>query len=270
MQKYLAFLDRISLNVKENQLYLIDLLRQFILGKISDYELCNSLNSEDVFTFCTLMNKVLDCNFSNDVRYFIELPRDRDFNTMLSKGIFAGKTLSYGIDHDLLKVVGPSFVKLQADIFDTTSFTEIKGNFSNIPNGAMISTRDWFKVISKYPDLYDYILNSYDNIPFRLNSDIFSCPSYYYSHHDLENKIKEGLNKVDKVIPRIHWYAYSSQIELSDEVINSIRFVIQESFVTVCDIEDCNLGTFKELVNGSKRDKHAYVYNFPNTHKKLV
>ena len=278
MQKYLDFLDSSAIDINEDYLYLINLLRKFVLGKISPYNLTHSVKDDDFFVFYVLINQLVRFNY-RVVRYFIELPKDKNFQTNYPKGIFAANTISYGVNNiDLLELVGPSFMRIKTHLetFDSISYTEITGNFSSIPNGAMISTSDYFRIIIKYEELFNYMINGCTK-----KEDIFSdiiWEDRFADHESIEsriNYIESRINYIEDMIkkdtnglsngyfPRENWYAYSSQITLPQDVIDSIEFVSHDEVISIEDLKASSYGSFKDLIGYKDDFIHPKILKFP-------
>lgn len=262
MYKYLSYLNKLSVSISAKCSYLVPLVRKYITGKISDYELCNSIEARDIFVFYMLINKVLNYR-EDDIRYYIELPRDEDFSTLYPKGIFVGKKVKNNIECDKMKLLGPSFMRLKLDSFESSAFTEIRGNFEKLANGTMISTSDWLKIILKYPDIFEYVVNlKFDDSILNLWSSYKKFSSEEIKEHMIA-QIDDKINKKDEVIPQENWYAYSCQSELPIDVIDSIEFVNEKIYVSIEQICERNFGTFNDLVYGKANTKHAKILTFP-------
>jgi len=263
MNKYLEYLGKINpFFENKDYTYLLKLLIMYVKGQLKDYELIKNVKSHDLDVFYTLMNNLISFN-DEKIRYFIELP-DKNFETKLPKCILVGKLNSYQIFDNFYNTLGPIYIRKTLNFFDDHNFIQIRGNFSKIPKGALITTSDYFKIISKLPGFYDLM-------DFLINNpiDLRSQPKNEQEIIDYVNSsIRKGINTEEMSTPSENWIITAYQTHLSDEIIDSIEFDKEVNFFSLEEILSGNFGTFKELINEEPAKGTKLIY-FPTKKVKL-
>ena len=262
MDKYLEILVKIKNNSDDwtskcNPL--LDKIEQYIKGEISSHELM--LDTDDVAkgVIYYTINKLINYN-EKDVRYFIELPQDKFFNTLGQYSIVAGKTKTIGLRYDDMETIGPNFIKKNHHSFIDNRYIEIEGDFSTIPNGVMLYQNDWYRIINKYPHLLELM---------------YYLSKQEYSDRDIS--LEEVKKRIDEIInrhinapkdkePHSNWLGKEETQYLSQEVIDSIRFVIPPEYLTREQVLSGEFGTFEDILNSKKNFENN---DMNNSEKKL-
>lgn len=260
MNKYLDYLSKVNPFVLDyDYTYMIKLLILYVKGQIKDHELISKIKIEDLTTFFIFFNNFI--NFSEEkIRYFIELP-DRNFNTKYPKCILAGRLNSYGILEDFYDTIGPKYIKKKMNFFYDRNFFEIEGNFAKIPNGALLTTSDYIKIISRKLNIYEHMI---DTINHTLNPFIKPVDEQKIIKLTEEYMLKE-INKEESTKPSEEWIVNAYQIHLTDDIIDSIEYKKNPNYIYIPfeDLLQGNFGTFKELIHEEKPKDFKLIY-LPN------
>lgn len=251
MDKYLEILSKIKSNGGE-WTSLFDKIEQYIKGEISSQELMLNTDETAKGVIYNVINKLINYT-EKEVRYFIELPQDKFFNTIGQWAIIAGKTQTIGISYDLMETIGPNYMKMHCSGFVDKKYIEIEGDFSTLPNGVMLYQSDWYRIISKYPYLLElmHYLSIHD----------------YYSNSDKDISLEEEQKRINEIInryinlpkdkePNSHWIGKEEAQYLPQEVIDSINFVIPIEYLRREQIISGQFGTFKELLSSQNTSEN--------------
>lgn len=254
MKKYLEYLRKINPFCEDkNYTYLITLIINYVKGNIRDYELIKKTKEEDLFILLILINQLINFN-DEKVKYFIELP-NANFETNYPKCILVGQINSYEIFSNFFNTLGPKYMKKNNRFFYDENLVQIEGDFSKIPNGAMLTTSDYYKIISKFPDLYNYMIDTINN-PFAF---------YLKPQSDEEiieltkKKISQGINTKEHNSPSENWIIGAYQTQLTEKIINSITFVNPITLSTE-ELTEGNFGTFESLIHPEEKHNGKLLY----------
>ena len=230
MNKYLESLAKfksVCFNPKER--LLLKKIALYINGDISTTKLINNLSEKNIEFVVMILNKVVnDARRFN--RYFIELPKDLNFNTNYPYALYVGDSYRFGFLNNTLKFSGPLSITEKKSKYSARHFVELTGSFY-YPYGARIVRNDWLKIISKYPNLDTYLYN------ISLN---------YHQKHLYEETREYIKNYLDNNINRNYEY-------LLEENINSIRFIEDKRYFDVYSIMDGRVSSFKEAILSRKK-----------------
>ena len=228
MDRYLESLNKfrsVCLNPKER--LLLKKIAFYIKGDISITRLIDNLSEQNIEFVVMVLNKVVnDARRFN--RYYIELPKDLEFNTNYPYALYAGDTYRFGFLHNTLKFNGPYSVTNSKNKFSDKHFVELTGRFY-YPHGASLIRNDWLKIISKYPNLDFYL--------YSLNNKIKH--SYEETKMYVNNYLKKNINQN---------FEY-----LANENIDSIRFIEDKRYFDVYSVMDGRVCSFKDTI--LKRNK---------------
>lgn len=265
MSKYLDTLLKMK-NGSYGSEHLAELekIEQFVKGNITSQELMQNADYTMQFIVYHTLNKIINYE-EKDVRYYMELPSSIFLGAGMPYCIWASKVDEIDIDHNVMKNIGPKTISKYYPIFNIREYysgdyrdygyyrcnkcIEVTGDFSQFPNGVMLFGRDWYRIISKYPNLVERV--------------------YYLTinNYELEEKfrhisIEEVQQRVDRIIiyesnvpedgePKFLWLGKEEAKYLPPEVIDSIKFVIPREYVTKQQVADGQFGTFEEILNSS-------------------
>ncbi len=231
MDQYLESLNKFrSLGFNPKERLLLKKIALYIKGDITITRLISNLSEKNIEFVVMVLNKVV-----NDARkfnhYYIELPKDLNFNINYPYAIYSGETYRYGLLHNTLKFKGPLKETNYKEKFSDKHFAELTGYFY-LPYGSTIIKNDWLKIISKYPNLDAYMYNI--SLNYKNN----------FSFEDTKNYIKDFLK-----------HNINNHFEyFSDENINSIRFIEDKRYFDVYSVMDGRVPSFKEVIlNRNKR-----------------
>ena len=266
MEKYVELLNKMKDN-RWNEKYLSQLekIESYVKGEISSDELL--LGTDDVtkgIIYFTI-NKLLNYN-KKDVRYFIELPKDMFFNTHGSPCILAGKDKEYGIRDNTLETIGPKKPEEQSSFLDL-HYIEIEGDFSKYPKGVMLFFSDWYRIISKFPKIYErmYFLTKNDYAMRNRAKDI----TFEEVKEEAEKIISKNVEAPRDYEPNTFWRGKEEAQYIPQEVIDSIRFVIPTEYLTRQQVLSGDFGSFEELAKGiksnisEKKDNESKIIDKP-------
>lgn len=250
MNKYLDLLEKFK-NCKDNEsdLPLIKKVESYVKGEITSKELIEGADEFTIGKIQWVINDLLNYE-EKDIRYYVELPQDMFFNNGEPDAIIAARERDYELGWVSLNTVGPEYEVKRNDWFFRRYFSEITGDFSKYPNGVMLYQSDWYRIIAKYPYLYermhDLITDDYE---FR---DKYKDLTTEQTKKIVDAQIAKKVNAPRDGEPRIHWAGKEFAEYLPQEVIDSIEFVVRTKFLSRDQILSGNFGTFEELVNGNK------------------
>jgi hypothetical protein len=210
MEKYLEILNRI----KESKLYQrwflqLEKIEPYIKGEITSEELVKDTNDVEKHGICSAINKIMTYE-EKPVRYYIKLLSD------YMPCIIAGEVEFLEVTYNRISTIGPRAQRQEFPAFkDTDHFYEISGNFSSMPNGAMISYSDLMKIWEKNP-----------NVKIGL--------------FDILKAWKRDLTE--------EWPGKEYTVSLNQEIIDSIQFVKPAQYLSLAEVQDGDFGTFEELL----------------------
>lgn len=254
MSKYLDTLLKIK-NGKYGSECLPELERieQFVKGNITSQELIQNADNIMKYIIYHTLNKIINYE-EKDVRYYIELPSDIFFNTTMPYCIFASKVEDLGYNLNITKNIGPKYISKyypnfhEAHDYNGKYYMEIVGDFSQFPKGVMLFRSDWFRIISKYPNLVEKLhyltINNYEL------KEKFRHISLEEIQQRVNSEILYQISVPKDGEPQIHWNGKEEAKYLPQEVIDSIKFVIPKEYVTMQQVSDGQFGTFEEILNG--------------------
>lgn len=248
MSKYLDTLLKIKNNENcNNWLPQLEKIEQFVKGNITSQELMQDADNTMKGMIYYTLNKIINYE-EKDVRYYIELPQNMFFDTANIKYIIAGKVEGVNVNFNEMKTIGPKYIAKNWPGFCDNYYIEVVGDFSQFPNGVMLFSSDWFKIISKYPNLIErmYYLITNDYEYGRKNKNI----SLEEVQQIVTSEIQKHVSAPKDGEPKIHWRGKEEAQYLPQEVIDSISFVIPKEYVTVQQVLDGQFGTFEEILNG--------------------
>ena len=225
MDRYLESLNKfksIGFNPKER--LLLKKIALYIKGDISALRLIDNLSEKNIEFVVMVLNKVInDARKFN--RYFIELPKDLNFNVNYPYALYSGDTYRFGLLHNTLKFNGPYSATSYKNKFLAKHFVELTGSFY-YPHGSLLVRNDWLKIISKYPFLDSYLFN------------ISKDSKNDYTFDEVSNIVKEKLN-----------YFIDRDFEyFLDDNIKSIRFIEDKRYFDVYRLMDGGVPSFKEVI----------------------
>ena len=232
---------RVLSQIKESELsqeyYITQLekIERYVRGEITSQELLVSSGNEKSDNLMKVivykvLNKIITFK-DKDIRYYIQLPQDVCCNTSYWRSIVVAKIESIDIDSNHIKVFGPSSHKLQNATLCDDSWIEITGDFSDIPKGAMIHSSDWYKIISKYPKIYEVIhsANAYESERYRVSFMEINEMLVKWACLDYDGGKKEYLTQ---------------------EVIDSISYEIPTRYLPIELVKSGEFGSFQEILDG--------------------
>lgn len=247
MNQYLEILEKIK-SYKYNSEYrpLFEKIELYVKGEITSEELVHNTDNEAKGIIYFTINKIIGYD-RKDIRYYIKLPEDMFFNTMSRPCILVGQVEDISIKTDHMKVLGPNYMKTQISGFYDKHYIEITGNFSEIPNGALLYRSDWYRIISKYPYLVERMNNLYrDDYQFGNENKNLTI-------EETKKRITEHINKWIHMPREKEYYPYvdgKDEVQyLSQEVIDSIEFVIPKEYISREQIASGKFGTFENILN---------------------
>ncbi len=225
MDIYLESLNKFkSVGFSPKERLLLKKIALYIKGEISTIRLIDNLSEKNIEFVVMVLNKVVnDAKRFN--RYFIELPKDLEFNTTYPYALYSGDTYRFGLLHNTLKFTGPFSATDKKSKFQAKHFVELTGRFY-YPHGASIIRNDWLKIISKYPYLDNYLYNISLNYKGK------------YSFEEIKKYIDSYFNK------NINYYFEN----LLDENIDSIRFIEDKKYFETYNMMDGKVLSFKEAI----------------------
>ena len=248
MSKYLDTLLKIKNNKWcSNWLPQLEKIEQFVKGNITPQELMQNTDDTMKGIIYYTLNKIINYE-EKDIRHYIELPQDMFFNTMNAKCIIAGKLEGININFNEMKTIGPKYIANGWPSFHDNNYIEIDGDFSQFPNGAMLFFSDWFRIISKYPNLAErmHYLTTNDYKFGRKNKNI----SLEEVQQRVASEIQKYVSAPKDGEPNRFWMGKEEAKYLPQEVIDSISFVIPKEYVTIQQVLNSQFGTFEEILNG--------------------
>ena len=245
-----AGLKRLELMKKNQYLYkdqnaiIIDRLEKYAKGEIDSLALLEGLGPEDKAKVYLTLNAMLDYK-EKEVRYFIPRPMDPYLNYSECPAISAGIEEKTDFRNVYVDRIGPEPINEWWGGLYSSYYYELDGDFSSIPNGAVIYPSDWIKIVSKNPDLAQTVFN-------LMKSDY----EYGYKHPFvtvddaiamIEKELKWAQNNPDA---NNVWYKGKEHAQhIPDEVIETISIVRPVERVTLEEIVRGDFGTYQELKN---------------------
>lgn len=244
MNKYLDLLSKIKeCRWSEKYLPQLEKIELYVKGEITSQELMTGADNTTKKIIYLTINKLLNYE-ERDVRYFVKLPQDMFFNTSNVPCILAGRVTDYEISDNHLETIGPSHYAKNWSGFYEKGYIEITGDFSKYPEGVMLFFSDWFKIISKYPNLYERMYNlTKEDYEFR---DKTKEMTFEQVKERVDRQISRGINSSDK-----SWWVGKEEAQyIPQEVIDSIKFIIPVEYLSVDQVLSGNFGTFEEVAKG--------------------
>lgn len=257
MNQYLELLNKIK-SGRWNQDYLSQLekIEAYVKGEITSEELVAGADDTMKSVIYFTVNKILNYE-EKDVRYYIELPQDMFFNTFSFNCIQAGRIKDYEIRGNSCETIGPKYRAKGWPSFRDRDWSEITGDFSNYPDGVMLFHRDWYRIIAKYPDLYERMYNLTVNDYEMRNRTKGMTMEQLKARVDKE--IKRFVNMPEDKEPDCSWSGKEEAQYIPQEVIDSIKFVVPIEYLTRDQVLSGNFGTFEEVSKGIKSNEDEQV-----------
>ena len=222
MNRYLESLYKyksICLNPKER--LLLKKIALYINGDISTTKLIENLSEKNIeFVVMVLNNVVNDARKFNS--YYIELPKNLDFNVKYPYALYAGDTYRFGFIHNTLKFCGPLSIVENKEKYPAKHFAKLTGSFY-FPHGTTLNRNDWLKIISKYPNLDAYL---------------YSISCHKYSFEEMQNYIHKYLD--DNINCHLENFL--------DDNIASIKYLEDKRYFDVYSVMDGKISTFKDVI----------------------
>lgn len=250
MNKYLELLNKIK-NYRWNQSYVPQLkkIEAYVKGEITSQELLAGADDTTKGMIYYTINKLLNYE-EKDVRYYIQLPQDMYFNTTCAACIQAGRIKDYEIMDNIVETIGTKHQVKGWPSFSDQQWIEITGDFSKYPEGVMLFHRDWYRIIAKYPNLYERMYN------LTVNDYDMRDRTKGMTMEQLKSRVDEHIaiyvNQPEDNEPNRFWNGKEEAQYIPQEVIDSIKFVIPVEYLTRDQVLSGNFGTFEEVAKGIK------------------
>lgn len=247
MDKYLELLKKMK-NSRWNEKYLpqLEKIEAYVKGEITQQELISDADDITRGIIHLTINKILNYK-EKEIKYYIKLPQDKYFNISNAPCILAGKIVDYEIISNSLETIGPEYHAKRWPSFHEQQYTEITGDFSKYPKGIMLYYSDWYKIISKYPNLHERMyyltINDYEKNNKNLTLEQVK--------ENVNKQISKWKNAPQDSEPNIHWLGKEEAQYIPQEVIDSIKFVIPIEYLTKEQILSGEFGTFEEIAIGT-------------------
>ena len=219
MEKYLESLAKfksIGFSLKER--LLLKKIGLYIEGKITITNLIANLSEKNIEFIVLVLNKIA-IDGEKSLRYYIELPKNINFDSNYDYAIWAGNTTRFGLFHNELMFRGP---RVNDKKVDSRDFLEVSGDI-NFPNGLLISRNDWLRLLSKCPDLDTYMYSSFKKCR----------ESYSEFSSNIKGYLKNNINLLEKV---------------SNDELNNVEYKVNKNYFNVYKVMDGKTGSFKDVV----------------------
>ena len=278
MSKYLDTLLKIKNGKYGNEcLPELERIEQFVKGNITSQDLMQNADDRMKYIIYHTLNKIINYE-EKDIRYYIELPNGIFFDTTIPYCIWTSKVDELGINLNITKTIGPKYMSKYYPNFhdfhdyNNKYYIEITGDFSEFSNGVMLFRSDWFRIISKYPNLVEKLHY------LTINNDKLEEKFRHISLEEVQQRVNSEIIYQVSVPkdgePKRYWSGKEEAKYLPQEVIDSISFVIPKEYVTMQQVSNGLFGTFEEILNGSnllessqtkkifsKSDKNDEIYD---------
>ena len=239
------------------KLHDIKIMSLYFKGEITPNQLVKNVS---IVTIYTLINRVLNYK-AKSPRYYIQLPYDMFFYVRGEyRAILAYKLDESFEDLEMINLIGPSDSKNYEWSIQVKDLIEIDGDFSQIPGGTRLLMCDYLRILEKYPNIIEHIIN-------LLKTDYQFKYNYAdKSDDEMQKEASEHLQRQLERYPKSYEKVLEREIDfekatfLPQETIDSIAFVQPVEYVTIEEIIDETFGTFEELskrigVGEPKQDK---------------
>ena len=231
MNEYLDTFNKITPNEfrKEEYIKKLEEIKMYILGIIDPKELIREKDDDFINVIYNVINRIMNYK-EGSIKHYIKLPGDSDFNNGGSYHILAAKTNGLQIFCNNFEMIGPKLNVRNVPHTDS-GYAEITGNLESYKEGLIISKRDWFILLKKYPFLYERMqsLYKYDD-----------SPTYRKLTYD------QVINIVDEYIER--QLAKEENSTLDKDTSDSITFVKRKIYLPYDDIKKGKIEPFANLV----------------------
>ncbi len=250
MEKYLKVFNEIRKSGSFlDYSVLFDKIEGYIKGNIDSFELMKDTNDLAKGLIYRIINKIINYEYK-DVKYFIELPKDMFYNTSGSRAIYAAETKQIDVTYNNMRTIGPEFQVKDSPIFHDNHYIEITGDFSKYPNGVMLYYSDWFKIIAKYPNIY--------NLMYHLYTTDYEFKNKYKNitieriKSEFNNKLNIETNNLQDGEPNFWWNGKSEAMYVTQDFIDSIEFVVPKIYLSYDQVISEDFVSFEELLNGNE------------------
>ncbi len=243
MRKYIN-----NLNILRNYMIVYDSLFQYILRyikeEISMEELVKIIPSTSWNDMVHIINKIINYK-SEHVAYYIEVPRDINFNTISKKAIIKARLDSPSLYYNLLEVLGPRGFLNSSKNFVDSRYLMITGDFGLNFDGTILSFKDYVRIFANSDFIY------------KLMYDLMNDSVLYFTKGIEKVDMETVREKTDETISKAlkgeinnqrDWYLKEMAKDMDTDLINSIRFVFPKEYITLSDIYEGNFKTFRELI----------------------
>lgn len=149
MDKYIESLNKFkSICYTPKERLLLKKIALYVNGVISITDLISNLSEKNIEFVVFVLNKIAN-DAERELKYYIELPINSNFDSNYPYAIWVGNTSKFGVFHDELVFNGPMNFKKK---YNSKEFAEINGDFS-FPNGVLMKKSDWLKILCLNDDL---------------------------------------------------------------------------------------------------------------------
>ena len=173
MNRYFKILNHIEVyNNRTNESNtLLNKIKAYVKGDITSKELIEETNISNRIYIYLVINDLLN-DSGNDIKYYIGVP----ISDLLSRGgdpyLYAAEVdetemfYLYSVGDEYIKVRGPldehDILSAKIGMSKKISINhlnpemiEVTGDLSNYPNGALLSTTDWRRIVKTDPYFYE-------------------------------------------------------------------------------------------------------------------
>lgn len=234
----------------------LEKIERYVRGEITSSELLESSGDQQEDNLMKgivfrVLNKVINYQ-EKDIHYYVELPQDMFFNRLNAPCILAGSLRDMKISYNSMETIGPKRQKEGWPSFADNHYIEITGDFSSIPEGAMLYYSDWFKIIAKYPYIHERMYNLEKNDYVQKYKDPTKSMTFLDSALKTDSDIQRNTNTNHPLYNEDnHYYVGKEDAQyLSQEVIDSIEFEIPETYLPGELVKKGEFGTFKDILEG--------------------